>query len=792
MLGVSAQQSNATLTGTVLDEKGQPLEFINVSLRGYPFGTSTDKNGDYLFRIPTGREVTVLYSGIGYEMIEANFTLKPEQNAQFDVVLKLSVEQLDEVLIGASSQRATMLESIDSKVASKLPDVAGMGGIDGLLKTLPGVFSNNELSSQYSVRGGGFDENLVYVNDVEIYRPYLIRSGQQEGLSFVNSDLVSAVNFSAGGFESRYGDKMSSVLSITYKKPHSFRASAAVSLLGAKAHVEGSAADQDFTYIAGFRYKTNQYLLGTLDEEGEYEPRYFDFQTYMTYDLTDHLELGVLGNYSSNKYTFFPQSRTTETGTINDRKQLKVYYEGSEVDQYQSSLAAMTLSFTPNDFFYSKFIASAYNSDEAETYDIIGTYYFNQLGSDLSEDDYGDSTLNLGAGMFHEHGRNFFDALVVNLQYRGGYVKDANHLQWGISYKNESVDDEMNEWERRDSTGYSLPYDDERVIIYSTIKTDTTLQSNRYTAYIQDDYNFYANSGTEYTISAGLRAHYWSMNQKFQLSPRMSLFISPNWQKKTYFRISSGVYRQPPFYQEMKNLEGDLNFDVQTPYSIHFTAGVDYYFSAWDRPFKMTGELYYKLLKDLIPYKIENVRTRYMSDDVSEGYAGGIDFKVSGEFVSGTQSWMSFSLMKTEEDIEGDGAGYIPRPNDQRFKFSIFFQDYLPTNPAYQMNLSAHFATGTPYGPPNLPRYMDLYRTSGYSRVDIGFLRSFVNQGKNLTKFAWLNKLDDCYISVEVFNLLDNKNVSSYFWAADYESNYYAIPNYLTRRTLNVKLSAAF
>ncbi|MBN1924377.1 MAG: TonB-dependent receptor [Prolixibacteraceae bacterium] len=786
---VAAQNTNATLYGVVTDQNGKAIDMVNVSMKNYPFGTSTNIDGEYLLRIPSGRDITVVYSSIGFEMLEKPMNVESEATIELNVQLVPKSEEIDEVIISQHRQTSGNIVRINPRTTSVVPDV-GMGSVEGIIKTLPGVNASNELSSQYSVRGGSFDENLVYVNDIEVYRPYLIRSGQQEGLSFVNSDMVSSIEFSAGGFEAKYGDKMSSVLDIKYNRPSGFSASADISMLGAKAHIENISKNKRFTYNVGARYKTFSYLLGTLEEKGDYDPTFVDLQSYLTYSLSPKLDIGFLGTVSYNNYLYLPTERNSKSGIFNDQQSLKVYYEGQEIDRYQTYTGALFFDYKPSKFSQLRFTASAYTTDEAETYDIIGYYLFNEVGNEGTEEQT-DSVMNLGIGAYHEHGRNYLRATVAGIEHRGN-VKAGNHfLQWGINFKYELVHDRMKEWEFRDSAGYSLPYSDTEATLYYLAKTNYEHQQQRYTAFLQDTWS--VPTGIGFLIfNAGVRSHYWTYTNHLTVSPRVSASLRTGMKNDIIIRTSFGWYHQPPFYREIKDLYGNINPDIQTPRSVHIVAGADYSFKSWGRPFRLTADAYYKFLKDLIPYQYENVRIRYLSNEISDGYAYGIDLKLNGEFVSGTQSWMSVSLMDTKEDIAGDDYGYIPRPSDQRFKFSMFFQDYLPGLPAYQMHLTGHFITGMPFGMPRTPRYTHIGRIESYKRVDIGFMRSLVSNGKNLTNWAFLDKFKECSVSIEVFNILDTQNVSSYTFIADYENNYHAVPNRLTGRLFNLKISAGF
>jgi len=785
-----AQTSNATIYGAVKDDKGAPLEMVNVSIKNYPIGTTSDKKGEYLLRIPTGREVIVVFSIIGYELYEKTLNLSPEDMLELDAVLKPKSEDINEVVVAGQRQTSGNIVKINPKAANAVTDV-GLGSVESIIKTLPGVSSSNEMSNQYSVRGGSFDENLVYVNGMEIFRPTLIRAGQQEGMSFVNSDMVSSIEFSAGGFDAKYGDKMSSVLDIQYNRPAKFSASADVSILGAKVHAENISKNKKFTYNIGARYKSYKFLLGTLESKGTYDPMYIDLQGYFTYKLSDKLEVGFLGTAASNIYKFIPESRESRTGIFNDQQMLRVFFEGQEVDEYSVYTGSLNFEYKPVKGLALNLTSSLFRTSEKETYDIIGYYWFNEVGNEGS-DHQNDSIFNLSTGYYHDHGRNFMDATIAALDFRGSYKAGNNTLLWGINGRKEIIDDKTREWEFRDSAGYSLPYSNSEINLYYLFNTNYNHSKNRYSAYIQDSYSFPISLGY-LMITGGARVHYWDYTNKLSFSPRFSASLRTNGNNDLIARLSFGWYHQPPFYRELKDLYGNVNPVIQTPYSIQAVAGVDLTIVSWDRPFRFTAETYYKSLKDLIPYQYENVRIRYLSDKISKGYAYGLDLKINGEFVSGTQSWISASLMDTKEDIEGDGDhGYIPRPSDQRFKFSMFFQDYLPGLPAYQMHLTGHFITGVPFGLPRSERWTQTARIPPYRRIDIGFIRLLVSDGKNLTGWHSLDKFKDCSVSVELLNLIDIDNVSSYTFIADYEGIYHGIPDRLTGMMLNLKLSASF
>ncbi|NQU51318.1 MAG: TonB-dependent receptor, partial [Bacteroidetes bacterium] len=632
--------------------------------------------------------------------------------------------------------------------------------------------------------------NLVYVNDIEIYRPFLIRSGQQEGLSFINSDMVSTIDFSAGGFNAKYGDKMSSVLDIKYKKPSDFRGSASVSLLGASAHFEDVALKGKLAHISGLRYKTNQYLLGSLDEQGEYNPKFLDFQTYITYQVSDKFDISFLGNVAQNQYKFVPETRETTFGTWDAPLNTKIYFSGQEVDDFQTYTGAFSANFHPNANLNLKLIASTYYAKEKETYDILGQYYLNELERNMSSEEFGDSVLNLGTGSFLNHARNNLDALVYSFSHKGAYNSDNHLINWGIKFQHEEIKDKINEWVFRDSTGYSIPYSDSEVSLFYDLNSKSSISSNRFSGFIQDVWNTSVSSGDLY-VTGGVRFNYWDFNNELLISPRATLSYYPDWESKMSFRLSVGMYHQSPFFKELKFTDGTLDFNTKAQRSYQIVAGTDLIFTAWNRPFRITSEAYYKHMNRLIPYQIDNVRIRYLPEQEAVGYATGIDMKVNGEFVSGVQSWASLSFMQTKENIVNDGHGSIPRPTDQLVNFSLFFQDYLPGNPSYRMSLSGFYGSRLPTGPPNGARYQDVFRMPPYRRIDLGFSKVLVSAANPVNRNL-LRHINDMWISLEVFNLLDINNTISYFWVSSIQGDQFAVPNYLTGRKLNLKLTVRF
>ncbi|HPE55458.1 MAG TPA: carboxypeptidase-like regulatory domain-containing protein [Bacteroidales bacterium] len=810
-------QEKATVYGRITDEYGRPLEFVNVAISGLSGGTTTNGKGRYELEVPAAKSVYLAFSFIGYEKQVEEINLQPGEKIRIDKVMVETLTVLPTYEVQDEKIRTSNLKRIDPKVAVNIPTSSDR--IATLIKTQPGVSSSNELSSQYSVRGGNFDENLVYVNDIEIYRPFLVRSGQQEGLSFVNADLVSSLLFSAGGFDAKYGDKMSSVLDLQYKKPTEFGGSFSASLLGGSVHLEGTMGKEEkkikpFTYLMGVRYKTTQYLLNALETKGDYKPTFIDVQGLFTYRVSEKVEMSFLGNIARNKYKLVPETRETDFGTVQQAQRLTIYFEGQEVDDYLTYLGGFTTTYSPDRFTRLKLIISGYNSLESENYDVLGQYFIGRIENNLGSENFGDVVESQGVGSFLQHARNDLDIKVFNIAHRGTRIAGNNFIQWGVKFQRENIDDRMNEWVMIDSAGYSLPRPADSVgyvdpnaqpynpfELYEQIVTSAQLQSNRYTGFIQNTWN--ANVDTaKFTLTAGIRANYWDYNNQLVVSPRATVSFKPDWERDILFRFSAGLYYQPPFYRELKDLDGTINSDQKAQKSYHFVAASDLNFEAWDRPFKFVTEVYYKYLANLVPYLVDNVRIRYYSFDQSVGYSTGIDFKVNGEFVKGVESWASLSFLSTKEDIKGDyyinsegnkiEPGYIPRPTDQHVQFSILFQDYLPMNPTYKMSLTLLFGSSLPFGPPNSPKYQHTLRMPPYRRVDIGFSKELIGTHSRFNASSPFRFFKTMWVTAEVLNLLQVNNTVSYIWVTDIYGRQYAVPNYLTPRQLNIKLVAEF
>lgn len=791
-------QEKLTIKGVVISSTNKKIDLVNVSVKDQPGGSVTNTEGEFTIVVNDYFPLVLVFSRIGFAMQEVTID-DLEDIKELNIVLQEKQESIIQVDVVAKEEGNQNFTTIDSNLSATLPDATG-GAIEALVKTQMGVSSNNELSSQYRVRGGNFDENMVYVNDIEVYRPFLISSGQQEGLSFVNPELVSDIRFSAGGFDARYGDKMSSVLDIKYKSPTAFAGHASGSLLGASTHIEGVSKNEKITHITGIRYKTNKYLLGTLDVSGDYEPTFFDAQTYLTYRINDRWRLGVLGNVSLNQYNFEPEDRETTFGTLAETKTLTIYFEGQEEDEYLTGFAAASLDFSPDNNNNFKFIFSGYRTSEDESYDILGQYWLQDVGEEDEDGNINyDSDEDIGIGSYLEHARNYLFGSIYNFALRGAHMIGPNHLEWEVKYQHERFSDIINEWELIDSADYSIPYSEDDLELSYAYNDEHDISSNRITTFIQENRRFDIAEGT-LDLALGVRASYWDFNEELLLSPRLSVLFNPNWERDYRFRFSTGYYYQSPFYKEYREKGVGINYHIKSQKSIHFVTGLDYYFLAWERPFKFSTEMYYKILKDLNPYDVDNVRIEYSAKNNARGYAVGWDMKINGEFVEGVESWASLSLMKTEENLVDDSyvndegetvyPGYIPRPSDQRLNFSLMFQDYLRNNRSFKVNLNFLYGTGLPFGPPDSPRYMATYRMPSYRRVDIGFSKEIT--GSQLNTYKKATTFKSIWIGLEIFNLLDIDNTISYYWVTDTDGTEYAVPNYLTSRRLNVKLVTRF
>ncbi len=823
--GVYAQTPKTQIYGRITDASGKPIPLVNILIKDNLQGVVTDYKGKYKISVPGDKEIKVVFSCVGYQDEVRKLKISKNDTKELNIILSKSTTTLKDLVIEDKRTRQSTVHSINPTTVTKI--VGANNSIESLLKTLPGVSANNELSNQYAVRGGNFDENLIYVNGIRIYRPFLVRSGQQEGLSFVNSDLVSSILFSAGGFDAKYGDKMSSVLDIRYKTPTEFGGSFTGSLLGASLHLEGLAAKKKLSYLVGFRQKSNQYVLKGLQEEGEYRPSFSDLQTLISYNPNERWSFSFLGNINRNVYQFVPSIRETDFGTFREALRLKIFFEGNENDYFLNYTGGFSATFRPYQGLKLQFNTSNYNSNENETFDIRGDYWIGRLNTNLGDENYGEVIEKQGVGTFINHARNYLDVNIWSAEHQGRYYSDSHEMEWGAKFQHETVNEQLREWTLQDSAGYTLPHPyifpgqleppHYPLEMNGFLKSKNALESNRVSGYIQDTRKI--SKTHDLSLTMGVRATFWDFTDEFLVSPRATISYQPNWEKDIVFRLSGGYYHQPPLYKELINHQGVLLKDVKSQESIHFVLGGDWNFKAWNRPFKLVTELYYKNLRHLIPYEVDNVRIRYFPELSSHGYTTGIDMKVNGEFVPGLESWISLSVMNTMEDIEGDYVernydaegnlvssnssqeiaytereeiGYRPRPLDQRVNFSMFFQDFIPKLPTYKMNMRLLFGTGLPIEYPGSKNTKSTVRIPSYKRVDIGFSKQIIGGASKIKPTRFFKHFDSMWVSLEVFNLLDFKNTISYFWVTDIHNQQLAVPNYLTPRQINLKLHLEF
>ncbi len=779
LLATGAMAQRVTFKGVVTDQEHTPLAIANVSIEGTAIGTVADLNGRYSLTLDSKDSIVVVYSMLGYQTRKRTFK-NPQDTITVNVILPSTDFALQEVEIVDNERQMGGTGRIEVPDRVRLQPSASGNSIEDIIRSQAGVTSHSELSSQYNVRGGNFDENSVYVNGIEIYRPLLIRAGQQEGLSFLNPDMVGGISFSTGGFEAKYGDKMSSVLDITYRKPREFESVVSASLLGASAYV-GWGNDK-VSISNSVRYKSNSYLLGTLDTKGEYEPKFVDYQAFADWRITDKLNISFIGNISHNNYRFTPSDRTTSFGTLEDVKQFKVYFDGWENDLFRTLFGAVSLNYIPNEYNFLTFQASAFHTDEEETYDIIGEYWLDEINTDQT----------MGVGGYMEHARNYLDADVQTAAISGKHFIGQHDLRWGAEWKREAFRDNRREWELRDSLGYNVPNSPEALRPVYNLLSRTAYSSNHFSLYLQDTYKFNCTLGI-ISVNAGVRVSYWDWNNEVIFSPRASVGLIPDFNKDLTFRFATGVYYQTPFYKEMRDtttVDGittvTLNKDIKSQRSIHFVLGCDYHFKMLGRPFKFTAEAYYKKLDNLIPYNIDNVRIVYYGENCASGYATGLDMKLFGEFVPGTDSWLTFSVMDTQEKIK-DGD-WIPRPTNSRFSASLYFTDFFPGTDRWKMSLQGTYADGLPFGPPHTGREKHLFNAPAYKRVDIGMSYRLLNNEENIYRTGIRRYLRNVWLGIDAFNLLDINNVNSYYWVRDINNNNYAVPNYLTGRQINFRV----
>lgn len=777
---VSAQAQTFTLSGRVIDENNDPVEFASVSCPKQGKMTMTSLKGDYSLQLQSADSVEIRFSMVGYKT-KVRTLRRPRGKQTMQVVLHSSDNALSEVTITGKRIETGQTQELSKEHLKSMPSTTG-NAVEEMIQSQAGVSTHSELSSQYNVRGGSFDENSVYINNVEIFRPFLVRSGQQEGISVINPDMVEKIGFSTGGYEARYGDKMSSALNIEYRRPKRFEASATASMLGASAFVGMS--NKKFSWSNGLRYKTTKYLLGSMDTKGEYQPTFIDYQTYLTYSPNKRWDIKLLGNISDNHYNFTPEDRETNFGTMENVKAFKVYFDGQEKDVFRTFFGSLGITRKFNENTSLSLIASAFNTREQEKYDIQGQYWLTQ--TETSE--------NLGVGTYFQHTRNYLKAHVESAKLLFKTKQKKHNIEAAFTYKWEHIEENSVEYEMRDSSKYSIPHTGKDLYMIYSMRAKNTLTANRVEAYAQDTYRFTGSEGkTLYTLNYGLRLAYWSFTKETILSPRLSLGIIPAFNENITMRFATGLYYQAPFFKEIRDTTttngityASLNRKAKSQRSIHFIAGFDYRFKMNDRPFKFTAEAYYKALGNLVPYSVNNVKVVYYGDNMCSGHAAGLDLKLFGEFVPGTDSWVSLSLMNTSMKLNGKS---IPLPTDQRYAVNLFFTDYFPGTTRWKMSLKLALADGLPFSAPHRELESNVFRAPAYKRADVGLNYRIID---NSDRHKKRNPIRNLWVGAECLNLFGINNVNSYYWITDVTGQQYAVPNYLTGRQINVKLSVDF
>lgn len=777
---VSAQAQTFTLSGRVIDENNDPVEFASVSCPKQGKMTMTSLKGDYSLQLQSADSVEIRFSMVGYKT-KVRTLRRPRGKQTMQVVLHSSDNALSEVTITGKRIETGQTQELSKEHLKSMPSTTG-NAVEEMIQSQAGVSTHSELSSQYNVRGGSFDENSVYINNVEIFRPFLVRSGQQEGISVINPDMVEKIGFSTGGYEARYGDKMSSALNIEYRRPKRFEASATASMLGASAFVGMS--NKKFSWSNGLRYKTTKYLLGSMDTKGEYQPTFIDYQTYLTYSPNKRWDIKFLGNISDNHYNFTPEDRETNFGTMENVKAFKVYFDGQEKDVFRTFFGSLGITRKFNENTSLSLITSAFNTREQEKYDIQGQYWLTQ--TETSE--------NLGVGTYFQHTRNYLKAHVESAKLLFKTKQKKHNIEAAFTYKWEHIEENSVEYEMRDSSKYSIPHTGKDLYMIYSMRAKNTLTANRVEAYAQDTYRFTGSEGkTLYTLNYGLRLAYWSFTKETILSPRLSLGIIPAFNENITMRFATGLYYQAPFFKEIRDTTttngityASLNRKAKSQRSIHFIAGFDYRFKMNNRPFKFTAEAYYKALGNLVPYSVNNVKVVYYGDNMCSGHAAGLDLKLFGEFVPGTDSWVSLSLMNTSMKLNGKS---IPLPTDQRYAVNLFFTDYFPGTTRWKMSLKLALADGLPFSAPHRELESNVFRAPAYKRADVGLNYRIID---NSDRHKKRNPIRNLWVGAECLNLFGINNVNSYYWITDVTGQQYAVPNYLTGRQINVKLSVDF
>jgi len=766
------------LHGTVVDENQEPIPFCVIRVEGQGIATTANIDGKYNVAFHTADSVVIVYQMIGFQN-RRRVLKKPAGDLALNIVMKSTDQLLKNVEVVETRRQLNQNQTLNTKELKRLPSTTG-NAVEELVATQAGVSTHNELSSQYNVRGGSFDENCVYINGVEIYRPLLISSGQQEGLSVINSDMVEKVDFSAGGFEAKYGDKMSSVLDITYRKPRGWEGSLQGSLLGANAYA--GYGNKRFSFSNGLRYKTNQYMLGSLETKGEYRPKFLDYQAYLSWTPTKYWTIDVIGYISKNNYKFVPKDRETRFGTLEDVKSFRVYFDGKEEDLFRTLFGTAKITRRLNERSNLSLAFSAFSTKERETYDIQGQYWLNETNGDVQ----------LGVGTYMEHARNLLTSSTKTLRLNYDLRRGKHTMLAGIAWKHEKIEENAREWESRDSSGYSIPHTGNDLMLIYNLKSVNDISSQQFEMYLQDTWRHESSLGI-ISVNYGARLSYWNWNGEWLFSPRVSMGYVPSRNENFTFRLATGLYYQRPYYKELRdtvtlngNTTVELNKNIKSQRSYQVLAAMEYKFRLAGRPFKFSTEAYYKAQSHINPYNVDNVKIVYYGENIAKGYIAGIDFKLYGEFVKGTDSWISFGLMKAQMTLHGKK---IPQPTDQRWNINFFFSDYFPNTTRWKMNLKASFADGLPFGPPHTGLEKSAFRAPAYKRVDVGMnYRALNNEDRHLRH----NAVKNIWLGLDCFNIFGFNNVSGYYWVTDVVGQQFAVPNYLTGRQINGRVLIEF
>ena len=816
-----AQKKSAWVSGRIIDENEKPLNGVSVIILGKTTGLSSNDSGRFRIKVPAGKAFALVFSHTGFADVQKNFYLSDDEEEKISIVMERGGKTLTTIVVSENKERTEAgLTKINPKNALTLPSTTG--GIEAMIKTLVG--SNNELTSQYSVRGGNYDENLIYINDFEIFRPYLVRSGQQEGLSFINPELARNVNFYTGGFQAKYGDKMSSVLDIQYKKPTSFGGSAYVSLLEQGLHLEGAARKGRLSYLVGIRNRSNKNLLKSQETLGAYIPSSSDVQASLAYKLSEKVQLEFLGTYSVTKFTLFPESAQKTTSVFSPlftaNLGLDIIFEGQEKDSYKTNLLGFSILHTPNKKLKLKWMASRFQNKENENFDIAGSYLFGDRDFDQTSSTFGQIVNPLGAGYYQNYGRNELDITVYNASLKGSYTAGRHYVLFGNSFEQTNINDKLKEWEYQDSAGYSLPYNPPNLTLFKSFNSMADLSVQKYSGYLQDNIRL-GNSRQDITLQAGLRYNYNSLNKEFLLSPRLQFSIKPNWKRDVVFKLAAGAYQQPPFYRELRRYDGTLNTDVKAQRSYQFVAGADFNFKAFDsRPFRLTTEAYYKTMTSVDVYDIDNVKIRYAGNNNAKAYAVGFEARLFGELVKDAESWLSLGIMQTKENLDGDHyyqylnaagevinaqstdqvpvdsirneVGFVRRPTDRLITVGLYLEDYLPTNKNFKFHLNMLYGSNMSYNIPNSVKYRNALIIEPYIRVDAGFSAQLLSEKSKRRSHSPFRNFQNIWASFEVFNLIDRRNTISFQLVKDFANNVYSIPNRLTPRLVNFKIVGRF